>query len=297
MTTTHATGPAAEPALAARQFTFRDELRAVHSLVLRELLRLAANPAQALMLLLQPLLFLLAFGGGLNSLVPGSAVGGSYRTFLFPGILLMTIQAPAISVGIRIITDRNSGVLRETLMAPARRTTLLCGICLGGCLTAAAQGSLLLALAPAGGLPYQPLLLLGLLAQLTLASFTLTSLGVAFAVRTRKAETFNTVLGLSAAPLLFTSGAFVPLSALPGWLGPLAACNPLSYAGDALRRTIHALMPGSRHGHGSGRGVEVSVRWGSWTPPLALETGVLLLAALAALFVAARAFRRHEAMV
>jgi ABC-2 type transport system permease protein len=209
----------------------------------------------------------------------------------------MTIQAPAISVGIRIITDRNSGVLRETLMAPARRTTLLCGICLGGCLTAAAQGSLLLALAPAGGLPYQPLLLLGLLAQLTLASFTLTSLGVAFAVRTRKAETFNTVLGLSAAPLLFTSGAFVPLSALPGWLGPLAACNPLSYAGDALRRTIHALMPGSGHGHGSGRGVEVSVRWGSWTPPLALETGVLLLAALAALFVAARAFRRHEAMV
>jgi ABC-2 type transport system permease protein len=281
----------------------RREARAVHSLVHRDLLRLAANPAQVLMLLLQPLLFLLAFGGGLNSLVPNAAVGGAYRTYLYPGILLMTIQAPAISVGIRLITDRNSGVLRETLMAPARRTTLLCGICLGGCLTAGAQGALLLALAPAGGLPYQPLLLLGLLGQLTLAAFTLTSLAVAVAVRTRKAETFNTVLGLTAAPLLFTSGAFVPLSALPGWLGPVAACNPLSYAGDALRRTVYALTSGHHTGvggsggAGGSGGVEASVQWGSWTPPLAVETAVLLLTGLASLFVAARAFRRHEPTV
>ncbi|MEV4341978.1 ABC transporter permease [Streptomyces sp. NPDC049590] len=116
--------------------------------------------------LLQPLLFLLAFGGGLSALVPDAALGGQYRAFLYPGILLMAVQAPAVSVGFRLITDRYSGIVRELLVTPARRSSLLCGICLGGCATATVQGAVLLALAPAGGLPYRPLLLGGLLAEL-----------------------------------------------------------------------------------------------------------------------------------
>ncbi|MGW1607552.1 ABC transporter permease, partial [Streptomyces eurythermus] len=80
----------------------RQELRAIHALITRDWLRLVANPTNTVLMLLQPLLFLLAFGGGLSALVPDSAVGGQYRAFLYPGILLMAIQAPAVSVGIRL---------------------------------------------------------------------------------------------------------------------------------------------------------------------------------------------------
>lgn len=266
--------PAAAPAL-------RRELRAVHALVLRDLMRLTANPSQALLLILQPLLFLFALGGGLSALVPDHAVGGSYRAYLFPGVLLMSVQTPAMSVGIRLIIDRDSGILKETLIAPARRTTLLWGMCLGGCTSAAAQGTVLIALAPAGGLPYEPLLLLGLLTQLTLIAFTLTAVGTAIAVRTRRTETFTTLLGLTSAPFLFTSGAFVPRSALPTWLEPTAAINPLAYACDALHGTIDALTPAAPSAPASGH------------LPLAVNTTALLLAGLAALLLGARAFNRH----
>ncbi|MFC0601265.1 ABC transporter permease [Streptomyces palmae] len=261
----------------------RCELRAVHALVLRELMRLTANPGQVAMLMLQPLLFLFTLGGGLSTLVPDHAVGGSYRSYLFPGVLLMSIQAPALNVGFRLIIDRDSGVLRETLVAPARRTTLLCGICLGGCVSAAAQGAVLIALAPAGGLPYRPLLLLGLLAQLTLCAFALTALGTAIAVRIRRAETFALLLSLTSAPFLFTSGAFVPRSALPGWLDPLAAVNPLAYACDALHGTIRALAGHPATADGAGR------------LPLAANTAALLLTGLIALYLGARSFDRHQA--
>ncbi|MFF7369867.1 ABC transporter permease [Streptomyces tricolor] len=259
----------------------RQELRAVHGLVLRDWLRLVANPTNTVLLLLQPLLFLLAFGGGLSALVPDTALGGQYRAFLYPGILLMAIQAPAASVGIRLITDRHSGIIRELLVTPARRSTLLCGICLGGCATATAQGAVLLALAPAGGLPYRPLPLLGLLAHLALAAFTLTALTLVPAVRTRRPETFTTFLALTSAPLLFGSGALVPLSTLPSWVATAAALNPLAYTADILRRTAHPAAPAGVH-------------WGGWQPPPALEAGLLLLTAVTALLCAARRFGRDE---
>ncbi|MFB1046804.1 ABC transporter permease [Streptomyces chrestomyceticus] len=257
----------------------RNELRAVHALVLRDIMQLAASPVYALLLLLQPLLYLLALGGGLSGLVPDEAVGSSYRTFVFPGVLLMSIQAPALNNGIRLITDRSTGTLRETLMAPARRTTLLCGMCLGACITATIQGGTLLAFAPAAGLPYRPTLMLSLLAQLALAAFTLTALGTALAVYTRKMETFSLTLTLTSAPLLFLSGSFVPRSTLPSWLGPVNVFNPLAHATDALRGTIGALAPD----------VLPDTNY-----PLATNNLTLLLMGLAALTLGARAFHRHH---
>ncbi|HLL34831.1 MAG TPA: ABC transporter permease [Streptomyces sp.] len=253
----------------------------MHGLVLRDWLRLVASPTNTVLLLLQPVLFLLAFGGGLSALVPDTTLDGQYRAFLYPGILLMAIQAPAVSVGIRLITDRHSGVVRDVLVTPARRATLLCGICLGGCATATAQGAILLALAPVGGLPYRPLLLLGLLVQLALAAFTLTALALVLAVRIRRPETFTTFLALTSAPLLFGSGALVPLSTLPSWVTSAAALNPLAYATDILRRTARPTAPAGVH-------------WGTWQPPLALEAGLLLLTAITALLWAARRFGRVE---
>ncbi|MFF5437791.1 ABC transporter permease [Streptomyces achromogenes] len=261
----------------------RQELRAVHALVTRDWLRLAANPTNTMLMLLQPLLFLLAFGGGLSALVPDSAVGGQYRAFLYPGILLMAIQAPAVSVGIRLITDRHSGNIRELLVTPARRSSLLCGICLGGCVTATAQGAVLLALAPAGGLRYRLLPLAVLLAELALAAFTLTALALVPAVHTRRPETFSTLLALTSAPLLFGSGALVPLSTLPSWVTSAAALNPLAYATDLLHRT-------------AGPTAAAGVHWGTWQPPPALEAGVLLLTAITALLCTARRFGRTDDM-
>ncbi|MGW0534767.1 ABC transporter permease [Streptomyces sp. NPDC003032] len=254
--------------------------------MLRNLLRMFAQPAQTALMLVQPLLFLLLLGGGLAALVPATAVGGDYRAYLFPGVLVMTVQTPAVTVGMRLISDRESGYLRETLMAPVRRSTLLCGSCLGGTVEATVQGAVLLATAGVVGLPYQPVLLLTLLATMALTSFVLTVLAAALALGIRSVESFHILLSLALMPLLFLSGAFFPLTTLPGWLAQLTALNPLAYAVDVLRRSIARHVPGGPTATG--------VRWGDWQVPAALEIGLLALLGLGVLLWAARRFGRLE---
>ncbi|MFF9066366.1 ABC transporter permease [Streptomyces sp. NPDC014891] len=264
----------------------RHELRAIHALVHRDMLRLAGQRAHTALMLLHPMLYLLILGGGLAALIPRSSLGVGYQTYLFPGMLMMTVQTPAIMVGIRLITDRQSGYVRELLMAPVSRTTLLLGLCAGGTLTAAVQGAVLLSLAGTVGLPYDPLLLLLLLAGMVLASFTITALALALAVSLSRAETFHTFLGLIMMPLLFLSGGFFPLSTLPGWAQAVAAANPLAYAVDLLRRCIGYRVPDQQAATG--------IDWAGWQPPVVLEAGLLLGAGLLAVLWAARRFSRPE---
>ncbi|NML51825.1 ABC transporter permease [Streptomyces sp. R302] len=264
----------------------RRELRAVHALVHRDLLRLACQRIPTALMLLHPVLYLFILGGGLAALIPTTSLGVGYRTYLFPGMLMMTVQTPAIMVGIRLITDRQSGYLRELLMAPVGRTTLLLGSCAGGTLVATVQGAVLLLLAGAVGLPYDPVLLVLLLGGLVLASFAITALSLALAVGLRSPETFHTLLGLVMMPLLFLSGGFFPLTSLPGWAQALAAANPLAYGVDVLRRSIALRAPEQAAADG--------LAWAGHPPPLLLEAGLLLAAGAAALTWAARRFGRPE---
>ncbi|MFD3726665.1 ABC transporter permease [Streptomyces sp. NPDC058671] len=264
----------------------RHELRAIHALVYRDMLRLAGQRTHTALMLLHPMLYLLILGGGLAALIPRSSLGVGYQTYLFPGMLMMTVQTPAIMVGIRLITDRQSGYLRELLMAPVSRSTLLLGNCAGGTLTATVQGAVLLSLAGTVGIPYEPLLLLLLLGGMVLASFTITALSLALAVTLRRPETFHTLLGLIMMPLLFLSGGFFPLQSLPGWAQALAGANPLAYAVDLLRRCITHRVPDQQ--------AATSIEWAGWQPPLPLEAGLLLISGTLALLWAARRFNRPE---
>ncbi|MER5307602.1 ABC transporter permease [Streptomyces sp. NPDC002773] len=269
-----------------RPARLRRELRAIHALIHRDMLRLAGQRAHTALMLLQPMLYLLILGGGLAALIPRSSLGVGYQTYLFPGMLMMTVQAPAILVGIRLITDRQSGYLRELLMAPVSRSTLLLGNCAGGTLTATVQGAVMLGLAGTVGIPYDPVLLLLLLGGMILASFTITTLSLALAVTLRRPETFHTFLGLIMMPLLFLSGGFFPLHSLPGWAQALAGANPLAYAVDLLRRCISHRVPDQQ--------AVAGIEWGGWQPPLPLEAGLLLVSGTLALLWAARRFNRPE---
>ncbi|MEZ7003168.1 ABC transporter permease [Streptomyces sp. AD55] len=264
----------------------RRELRAVHALVHRDLLRLSCQHTHTALMLIQPVLYLFVLGGGLAALIPESRLGVGYQAYLFPGMLMMTVQTPAIMVGIRLITDRQSGYLRELLMAPVRRSTLLLGNCAGGTLVAAVQGAVLLALAGAVGLPYDPVLLALLLAGMVLASFTITALSLALAVTLGRPEVFHMLLGLVMMPLLFLSGGFFPLHALPGWAQTLAAFNPLAYGVDLLRRSIELRVPD----HVAATGIA----WFGRQPPLPLEAAALLATGAVALLWAAHRFGRPE---
>ncbi|GLZ37035.1 ABC transporter permease [Actinokineospora sp. NBRC 105648] len=264
-----------------RRNRFGTDLRTIRVLWLREVIRFGRNRLRVAMGLVSPLLFLLILGTGLNSLMGG----GGFQGYLFPGVLLMAVQAPALAVGISIVWDRQSGFLRQMLVAPVRRAALVAGLCLGGATAGTLYGLLVLVLAGVAGIPYRPELLL-VLGELVLVSFTFTAMGVLAAVCIKRIETFQVVINLALTPLLFLSGAVFPAGGLPGWLSAAVAVNPLAYAVDALRRTLPgdaARLPGT-----------TGPQWWGSAPPLVAELGLVAALAAVALVVAARRFSRAE---
>ena len=123
-----------------------DDVRAIRVVWKRELVRYTRDRARIVSGLAQPLVFLLILGTGLASLIP--SVGGfDYRTFMFPGVIAMTMLFTAVFASISIVWDREFGFLREMLVAPARRGSVVVGKCVGGATVATIQGAIMLALA------------------------------------------------------------------------------------------------------------------------------------------------------
>src|SRR5438874_11830103 len=103
--------------------TFADDWRAVKVVWKRELIRFSRNKPRIVTSLAQPVLFLFVLGTGRSHLIPG-ATGFDFRTFMFPGVISMTILFTAIFSAVSIVWDREFGFLREMLVAPSRRWDL-----------------------------------------------------------------------------------------------------------------------------------------------------------------------------
>ncbi|MBF6047332.1 ABC transporter [Streptomyces sp. NRRL B-1677] len=258
----------------------RHEVRAARVVWQREMMRFLRNRGRLAVTLVQPVFLLLVLGTGLSVLVPSTAGTGDYRTYLFPGVLTMTVQMPAIGAGASIVWDREAGFLREMLVAPVRRGSLLLGKCAGGTTVATCQGVLVLSLAGTAHIPYDPALLATLTGELALSALALTALGAVAAVCISRVETFQAVLSFAMTPLLFLSGAMFPLAGLPRWLTVICLANPLTYAVDPLRRAVAAHAPAAA-APSPGRQL-----------PVAAELGITAALAATALAVAAHRFAR-----
>ncbi|MCX6773475.1 MAG: ABC transporter permease [Candidatus Micrarchaeota archaeon] len=209
------------------------ELSKVYAVWLREIKRYTNSKARMVSSLGQPLLFLVALGGGLSAMMPGF----NYSGFILPGILAMTLLFTSIFAGVSIIWDREFGFLKEMLAAPASRQTLVIGRTLGGATTAIIQGLMILVLGILiTGTPIPSIMnIIGILAMMVIFSCFLVSLGIAIASMIQEVETFQLIMNLLIMPLFFLSNALFPLDKMPSWLQMISSLNPISYAVDGLR--------------------------------------------------------------
>lgn len=263
----------------------RNPARPVLLLWRREMTRLRHNPVRLAMGLVTPLLFLVVLGTGLDAASSslGKAQLNDYRAYLFPGTLVMSVQAPAIAVGISLVWDRRLGVLRQMLVAPFPRASIVFGLALGGATTGAVYGLMVLSVGGIASIRYTPMLLVVLL-ELLLVSLMFTSLGLLAAVTIRQVDTFQVVVNLSLMPLMFFSGAMFPPNGLPGWLDTVVKLNPLTYGVDAVRRTLP--------GPSVLTSEQTRLMLGDWHPPVAAELGFLAALTAVALGLAGYRFSR-----
>src|SRR5258708_18651378 len=126
----------------------RHDLRAVSIVWRRELIRFRTDRLRAITSLVQPVLFLFILGTGLSSLARGGLPSGvDFKTFIYPGVLAMSVLFTAIFSAGSIVWDRGFGFLREILAAPVSRASIVIRQCLGAATIATFQGVIFLALA------------------------------------------------------------------------------------------------------------------------------------------------------
>lgn len=271
--------------------SWRSEARAVRAVWWREMIRFADDRVRIGTALIQPLLFLFVLAPGLQTLSAASTDGVDLATFMFPGILCMAMWFNAMISAASLVMDRELGFLREMVVAPVRRSSIVLGKCLGGTTTAMIQGVIVLALAGLVHVPYDPLLLLGIFGLQLLIAFSVTALGVMVATTVTQAQTFNSVMQVLVFPTVFLSGALYPVSDLPTWLGVLNRVNPLTYAVDPMRRLVFDRLDVTESARQT---LAPGVTWWGWQVPTLVEVGMVLALGLAMMGVAIWRFSRTD---
>ncbi len=271
--------------------TFASELRAIKIVWRRELIRFKNDRMRIVTALVQPFLFLFVLGGGLQRLASAGTHGVDLKTFIYPGILCMTVMFTAMFSAASIVWDREFGFLREMMVAPVRRSSIVIGKCLGGATVATIQGVIVLAIAGLVHVPYAPALIFGALGIQLLLAFAITAFGLSVAIRIKQMQSFMGVMQMIVMPMYFISGAMFPSSGLPTWLTVLNRIDPLAYAVDPMRRLVFDhlhISPVARHV------LDPGITWWGWRMPALLEAAVVLLLGVALLGVAIWEFSSTE---
>jgi ABC-2 type transport system permease protein len=213
---------------------------AIYVLWLREMKRYVRAKSRIIGSLLQPLFFLVFLGLGFNRMaVPGMKAGVDYIQFLVPGILGMTLLFSSSMQGLSVLWDREFGFLKEIMVAPVSRTSIVLGRIAGGTTTTMMQGLLVLGITFVLGFRVNGILnFLWALVFMVLIAFTFIGLGLIFASRMKDMQGFGLIVNFIIFPLFFLSGALYPLDNLPLAVRVLSYADPLTYGIDGLRGTM-----------------------------------------------------------
>lgn len=257
------------------------ELALGYTLWLREMKRFFRMKSRFIGSLAMPLFFLLFLG--MAPIRFPNAPGGTYISFLAPGITGMILLFASMGAGMNLLWDKEFGFLKEIMVAPVRRTTIVMGKTAGGVTSALIQGLVVLVLALPLGLALTGIysefsiigFILGFLAAIgfmILIGFTFVSMGVSFASRMKDFHGFQLIWNFILFPIFLLSGALFPLDVFPKWMQYAAYANPLTYGVDGLRGSLI----------------------GASTMPLIVDFGALLISSTIMIAIGAFLFSKAE---
>ncbi len=213
------------------------QFRPIYVICLREFKKFFREKSRLLGTLARPVLWLFVVGNGMSSLIRPH-VGFSYLQFIFPGMIGMTILFSSIFSSISIVWDREFGFMKEMLVAPISRLSIVVGKALSGTLISVAQAVIIMVLIPFLGIHLTVTQFVEVVAASVLVSFCITSLGILIAARLTSFDGFNIIMNFLVMPMLFLSGAMYPVTAMPVALRRLTLINPLTYGIDALKHVL-----------------------------------------------------------
>lgn len=210
----------------------------------RQLYRLVSSKMQLLSVILMPIMWLAIIGTSFSNFVPSSALGGeNFLTFMAPGIFIMVTLFSGIFGGISLFYDRDSGYLKNYLIAPSPRIAIVIGYALGTSTRVAIQVTLLLlvsVLLEANlNLTLVNIFIIYLFAILT-TNF-LMGLSITLASKAPNVEVFQSIIMPIIMPLQFLAPILYPTKNIPDALRWIALINPITFGVDGIRGALQSV--------------------------------------------------------
>ncbi|HEY0814650.1 MAG TPA: ABC transporter permease [Pseudonocardia sp.] len=198
--------------------------------------------ATAVSSVLQPVLFLLAFGVGFGALVAGrpgvsAATGGvPYLVWLTPAMLAVSaVQSGAFESSYPVLSGFKWQRIYHAMTAgPITPTQVAIGHVTWVAVKLTITGSVFVVVATLVGGVTSPGIVGALLAAV-LTGTAVTALVTAYAATAELDQGFNVILRLIVIPITLFSGTFFPIDRLPVWLQPLAWVSPLWHGTELAR--------------------------------------------------------------
>jgi ABC-2 type transport system permease protein len=218
----------------------RRNLMVIYVMWLRDMKRFVRAPSRIIGSLVIPFLLLVSLGLGFGKMaIPGVSAGTGYLGFLVPGMAAMTILFTGMFSGLSVLWDRQYGFLKEIMVAPVSRVSIVIGRIVSGATTGIIQTYLLIFVSIFIGFKLPSFLSLFIaLIFMVLMAFIFTSIGLIFASRMKDEQGFGLIMNFLVFPLLLLSGAFVPMNNFPAWVKIVSLANPMTYGVDGLRNTL-----------------------------------------------------------
>lgn len=224
-----------------------DIARVIYAIWFRETMRFSRERSRIFGMLAQPMLYLFIIGQGIGGAMSfrtsPAGIDINYVTFIYPGIIGMSVLFTSVFSAVSIIWDREFGFLKEVLVAPAPRWAVAAGKLSGIVTVVLIQVTILLLLAPLVGIEMTVLIWLGTYLICAMTAIMLGSLGIAIASKTESMEGFQMIMNFLIMPMFFLSGAMFPIHDMAPWLSYLMLANPLTYGVDALRFLLFNGLP------------------------------------------------------
>ncbi|PVG81979.1 ABC transporter permease [Nocardioides gansuensis] len=225
-------------------------LRDSWTMLRRNLLQMVRYKSLTLMLIAQPLLFLLlfvyVFGGTMGAGLPGGDDRADYLAFILPAIVMITIASVSLSTTYSIALDMEKGIIDRFRAMAIAKSAVLTGRVLGAIIQTVVALVVVLGVAlllgyRSGGTALGWLGVALLVLSMTLA---LTWLTVGLGLAAPNAETAsNTPMPLMFLP--FLSSGFVPTDSMPAGLRWFAEYQPFTPMIDTLRAWMSGGSAGS----------------------------------------------------
>jgi ABC-2 type transport system permease protein len=211
-----------------------------HSRVMtgRHLRELWRQPWQIIIVLTQPIIWLLVFGSLFERIVdiPGFGVA-DYRAFLTPGVAIMTAIFYCGWTGMGLIEDLNRGVMDRLLTTPVRRTALISGRLAHVTIITMVQTLVIVGLGALIGFRGDLAGVAVLVVSAGLLGWAVGALSTGFALIAREEQAIIGV-NMLVLPLTLMSSAFMNPDLMPGWIQAIAVVNPVNWAVEASREAL-----------------------------------------------------------